>query len=790
MKLITLILIVFPFLTFGQLITSTGTSPNALVQNTLLGPGVQLVSVSYNGDQNAIGRFTANGTNLGINEGIVMTTGTVLNNGNGPHGPNNSPSSGVDNNRPGYGPLNNILGANVTTNAAILEFRFIPYSDTVRFKYVFGSEEYREWVGSDFNDIFAFFISGPGIPGGVMNMAKLPNGTPVTINNINDGTEYLSSSYQPQCNNCAYFNYNGNGQHIQYDGFTKPMEAVAKVQCGETYKLIIAIADVNDGIFDSGIFLEANSLTSKEPVTITHQVSYDAYGDPNMMAEGCVSTTVTLTRSGVSVNSPLTIPISVTGTATSGLDYTAIPSSITFAPGQTTTQFTFSALEDGIVEGIETLDLNFSLVDPCGNVTNKIINLKINDVQPLTVNIPPVTIQCPGENVDLEALISGGSGPYTYSWSTGSSDSVISVSPTTTTTYTVNVIDFCLKTTVSASVTVNVPINPPLVTIPSPNITEICPYVPKTISVSPSGGSGSYTYQWYEGTTALGTDSIQNVKPSTSTTYLVVVRDLCGDSSSTSVTYTITSPPLFIQVSADKTVCPGDSVELNVSATGGYGQYYYRWSPSGETTSTIWVNPLSTSTYTVSVSDECQTFEVKDNIVITVISPRADFQVISTPLFEGLPVVFQNLSSGGFSYEWTFGDGNISDLMHPNNTYNDPDTYSITLITTNEIGCKDTITKLIKISPEHYLYVPNAFTPDGNQHNNVFSASTINIKELNVRIFDRWGEILYESNEVNFIWDGTYNGIIVKDDTYVYKIKYLSNDGIEGKVVGHVVLLR
>lgn len=158
MKLITLILIVFPFLTFGQLITSTGTSPNALVQNTLLGPGVQLVSVSYNGDQNAIGRFTANGTNLGINEGIVMTTGTVLNNGNGPHGPNNSPSSGVDNNRPGYGPLNNILGSNVTTNAAILEFQFIPYSDTVRFKYVFGSEEYREWVGSDFNDIFAFFI--------------------------------------------------------------------------------------------------------------------------------------------------------------------------------------------------------------------------------------------------------------------------------------------------------------------------------------------------------------------------------------------------------------------------------------------------------------------------------------------------------------------------------------------------------------------------------------------------------------------------------------------------------
>ena len=226
MKLLVLIFIIFPFLTFSQLITSTGASPTALVQNTLLGPGVQLISASYNGDPMAIGRFTAFGTNLGIDEGIVMTTGTVLNNGKGPHGPNNSPSSGVDNGRPGYGLLNSIIGSNVTKNAAILEFRFIPYADTVRFKYVFGSEEYREYVGSEFNDVFAFFISGPGIPGGMMNIAKLPNGAPVTINNINDGSETMSGAYTPACNNCAYYIHNGGGQHIQYDGFTKPLEAV------------------------------------------------------------------------------------------------------------------------------------------------------------------------------------------------------------------------------------------------------------------------------------------------------------------------------------------------------------------------------------------------------------------------------------------------------------------------------------------------------------------------------------------------------------------------------------
>lgn len=793
MKLFILIIFVFPFLSFSQLLTNTTATPFSLVQNTLLGPGVQLLSVTYNGDPQAIGRFTAFGTNLGINEGIVMTTGTVLNNGSGPHGPNNSPSAGVNNNRPGYSPLNNILGANLTTNAAILEFTFIPYADTVRFKYVFGSEEYREWVGSKFNDIFAFFITGPGIPNnpsGPLNIAKLPNGTAVTINNINDGTEYLVSSYQPACNNCAFFNYNGGGQHIQYDGFTKPLEAVAKVECGKTYKLVIAIADVNDGIFDSGIFLEANSLTSKEPVVISQQLSYDAFGDPAMMAEGCVSSTFTLTRSGNNINVPLTVPISVSGTATAGVDYTNIPSSVTFPAGQTTVQFTFSAIEDGILEGIETLDLSFTLIDPCGNVTQKVVNMTINDVQPLTVNIDPITVECAGDAVDLIPIIAGGSGPYTYLWNTGSTDSTITVNPTVTTTYTVNVIDFCLLTTVTETVVVTVPVNPPLVATPSPNITEICPYVPKTISVIPSGGSGTYTYQWFAGLDTLGTQATQLVSPSATTTYIVEVTDKCGIKTTAQVVYTVTSPPLLIQVSSDQIVCPGDSVLLSVSATGGYGQYYYDWIGTGGTSSSVWVNPMTTTTYTVAVSDECQTFDVRDEILITVIKPVANFQIVSSPIFNGLPITFENLSTGAISYQWNFGDGNSSTVIHPNNTYAHPDVYIVTLIATNEIGCKDTLSRPIKIAQEHYIYVPNAFTPDGNKFNNVFYATTVNIKELNVKIFNRWGEILYESNEVRFIWDGTYNGVIVKDDVYVYKIKYVTNDGEEDTLIGHVVLLK
>ena len=136
------LLIIFIILVFtrvrGQLITNTAQPPQSLVQNVLLGQGVTVSNIMFNGSNAAIGSFTATGTNLGINQGLVMTTGTVLNNGSGPQGPNNLASCGMDNNIGGSGLLSNLIGNTQTYNAAILEFYFIPFSDTVKFKYVFG----------------------------------------------------------------------------------------------------------------------------------------------------------------------------------------------------------------------------------------------------------------------------------------------------------------------------------------------------------------------------------------------------------------------------------------------------------------------------------------------------------------------------------------------------------------------------------------------------------------------------------------------------------------------------
>ena len=767
-----------------------GSSPSSLVQNVLLGSGVTVSNIMYNGSLAAISEFTAAGTNLGIANGIVLTTGTVSNTGEGPQGPNNQTNSGLDNNVGGSGLLSGIIGGTQTFNAAVLEFDFVPYSDTVRFKYVFGSEEYPEFappINESYNDVFGFFISGPGIIGNP-NIAKLPNGSIVSINNVNPIT------------NTSFYNSNGDGSsapqngspfYIQYDGFTDVLEAVSQVQCGETYHLIIAVADVGDGIYDSGIFLEANSLSSKTPVDITYVISQQAFSDPNLMAEGCVSATVTLTRGANDLASPMTIPINATGSATEGVDYSNVPNSITFLAGQTTVTFTIDAFADLLIEGQESIILNFPISDPCGNVTPIVINLGISDVQPVGVTVANAAVICPGDNVTLTAIPSGGVPPYIYSWDTGPTTQSISVSPLTNQTYTISVTDNCLNETATGSGTVTVPVYAPMVITESPDITEICPYISAQLSAVVAGGAGGYNYSWSSSQgQQLGNLSTQSVTPSTTTTYSVVVTDQCGNQQTAAVLYTITSPPLLITLSPNVEICPGDSVQLSVSAIGGYGQYYYLWPETGENTSAIWVYPSESTTYQVIVSDECQTFTVSGSTNVFVIHPIANFEISSHTLFDDLPITFQNTTVNGDTYEWFFGDGNTSTIVHPNNTYDDPGTYLVTLIATDEKGCTDTISKPISIEEAYYVYVPNTFTPDGLRYNNLFKASTVGVRSLQISIYNRWGELIFTSDELDFFWDGTYKGVLMQDGTYSWKISYITRSGREEKLVGHVNIIR
>lgn len=782
------ILSLLTFSSFAQLVTNGGMSASQLVQNVLLGQGVDVFNVSYSGSSQAIGTFNSTNANVGITEGIIMTTGTISSNAQGPLGPNNSEKAGKDNNVSGYSKLSQLVGTN-TYNAALLEFDFIPYSDTVRFKYVFASEEYLEYVGSQFNDVFAFFISGPGISG-MKNMAIIPGTSlPVTINNVN------------HMQNTAYFQYNGDGNtapynsnpyYIQYDGFTKPLEAVSKVQCGETYHLVIAIADVGDAIYDSGIFLEKNSLNSIQPVQVSYHLVEDPYGDGVTMAQGCSSAIVTVTRSGNNINQPLTIPINISGTAIQGLDYSSIPTSIYFAPGQTTVSFTINALSNPGLTGTVNILLKFLIEDPCGNEEYQTVELFIKPLEPVTVTVDDVEKMCKDDEVILTANALGGGGSYTYQWSTNETTPEITVNPTSTQTYTVSVTDDCLNQTVSATATVTVPVLAPLTINLTPDITEQCPFIEHDLVVEAMGGAGDYTYLWIDGNgKKFSIDPSVTVKTGTTTTYMVYVTDKCGEMDSAAVTITILSPPLLLDITPKQQICPGDSVQLTVYPTGGFGNYYYFWPHSGETTASVWVNPTETTRYNVIVKDDCQTFQVSTYTTVVVVQPTADFAILTNPKFEDLPITFENMSEGGNTYYWDFGDGSTSSDIHPNNVYTDTGTYIITLIVEDVNGCRDTITKPIRILEEFYLYIPNSFSPDGNRFNNTFKVSAIGVVDFQIRIFNRWGELLFEAKDVNFEWDGIYDNKMSRDGTYVWKIDYRSIHDVEDQhIVGHVNLLR
>ena len=105
-------------------------------------------------------------------------------------------------------------------------------------------------------------------------------------------------------------------------------------------------------------------------------------------------------------------------------------------------------------------------------------------------------------------------------------------------------------------------------------------------------------------------------------------------------------------------------------------------------------------------------------------------------------------------------------------------------------GCLDTITKPINIEEEWYVYVPNTFTPDGDRSNNDFRISTVGIKEIEIKVYNRWGELIFEAFDPKFIWDGSYNGKIVNDGTYAYKINFLTNSGRNKKILGHINIIK
>ena len=400
----------------AQLAVNNTVSVQFLVENVLLGGGVTVSNITFNGQPAGlsniqIGSFDGTGCNVGLAQGLLLATGDIA----VALGPNTSdqatlPSLGIG----GIGdPDLDQISSAITFDGAVLEFDLVPSGDEISFNYVFASEEYLEFVNAGYNDVFGFFLSGPGINGPYMNNAEnialVPgSSTPVAIDNVNTTT---NSTYYVDNGDGFSFPWNSDPQYIQFDGFTVPLTAYSTVQCGQTYHLKIAIADAGDEVLDSGVFLEGGSFSSPNPFMADLSTE-----SPNgELVEGCAGATLTLTRPDT--QDAMDVTVTLSGTATNGVDHTPIPAVFSFPVGQSSITFDLDAFEDFISEGTEQLTITFTYPDLCGQNSSSTLTIPIVE-NTMEAVVSTTATTCPGAcNGEASVAVSGGTGPFTYAWS-------------------------------------------------------------------------------------------------------------------------------------------------------------------------------------------------------------------------------------------------------------------------------------------------------------------------------------------------------------------------------------
>lgn len=312
----------------SQIQVTEVTNLESVATNILGSDCAVITNVSYSGHSEAFGYFT-NGSNvIGLNNGIILSTGKA--NGVGTINNETGMSTGFE--LPGDDLLESVAGQ-MTNDAAVFEFDFVSNLDSVNLTLVFASEEYLEFANSTWNDVFGFFISG-GDLSDTVNFALLEGNVPITINSIND------------VNNSEYYIDNGDGSDtlqspypMQFDGFTIPITVSYPITPGESYHLKLAIADGGDYSIDSDVFIQAGSLSASSS-------NYWVYGE-NDAHENCQDGSFKVSRLG-DISQRDTVILSFLGNGIEGIDYLSDKDTVFFVENEIEQTVTISGLQDNV----------------------------------------------------------------------------------------------------------------------------------------------------------------------------------------------------------------------------------------------------------------------------------------------------------------------------------------------------------------------------------------------------------------------------------------------------------
>lgn len=668
-----------------------GMGADEAVRDVLIGGDCfDVTNITFCGGGDQIGAFSDGQTNIGINRGVILATGPI----SIALGPNNADGAGGSSG--GCGTDGDLvpLSSGAQNDNARLEFDFTPTQPQVTFEYVFASEEYCEYVGSQFNDVFGFFITGPGIPGGTQNLAVIPmTATPVAINNINHISFpgfFVNNQPASSGDLCGQTPSSSPVvQEVQYDGFTRRFVAVANVIPCQTYHIKLSISDIGDGAFDSAVFLREGSFDAGGNASVEWLVN-DEPADETI--EKCNTVSLLFDRVGGNLNVPLNVSYTITGTATSGVDFAPIPGSIVIPAGASQFVLPVNIFGDAILEGQESIIITLTSLCSCAKPQEILL---INDL-PLLSTQPDTVVSCGTGFISLEATFEGGVPDHTFNWSNnGGTGQQAIFFVQVSGTYRVTITDACGQTIVQ---NIFVRITPPPKAQLLPPAPQLCANGGTGVLTINFIGDGPFEFVYsingvnQPPVTNVETNPFQLVISQIGTYQLVSVTDVAGCQGIGQGSQLVVASQLNLTGVATGVQCFGQTNgTINTTVTGGQGPYTYQW--AGPQTIPSIADPinLQAGVYTVTVTDgyTCSmtnTYNVQATSVLLPVATQGQTPNCYNPTGGSI-----NLAVSGGTPNYTFSWSNTTTLQNPQNL--GPGTYTVTI--TDQAGCSRTTTATV-----------------------------------------------------------------------------------------------
>lgn len=489
------------------------------------------------------------------------------------------------------------------------------------------------------------------------------------------------------------------------------------------------------------------------------------------------------------------VPIVATGTQINVTCYGGSDGAASAIPPSTGGPFTFFWQPGGAttstITGLSAGSYSCIVTDTNGCTSPVGFTISQPSQPQLSISANPSSV-CPGEQSTLTVTGSG-----SFLWSNGATASTTVVSLVTQSVYTVAVTDSigCIST---GSVTINVH--------PVPNaaftVNDVCEGEPvQFVNSSTIAGGGPLTFSWDFGdggsSSQVSPSHIYSASGNPLVWLVVKSANNCIDSTSSSLT--VWPSPLAGLSGNPLKGCPVLQVSFTSTSTSNDSITAYNWMFSNGVNSALpQVNvPFTSSGFydaylQVTTIHGCKDDTLLGNYVEVYDEPIAGFDVTPPVTTELFPEIrFLDLSSGANAWSWDFGDTSaVSFVREPVHIYSAPGSYTVYQMIENANGCRDTAIRVVRIGRDNSIYVPNAFTPNGDGRNDEFMVYGFNITDFNLSIFNRWGMKIFSSDEMGQAWDGTYDGVESPQGVYVYLVTYRDVQDKVKTLSGKVHLIR